>query len=170
MHVRVAVEQPGQHGGAGAVDQLVAVQAGADLDDPAVLDHHVGAGRGGAGPVEDLSVREEGAHGTYPIMVDFRRGAGDRDAGDHAGLEDAFAAAYGQVKHEVAGAPGCRSMRLVRGIESPSRFVLMVEWESVEAHERGFRATERFGRWRAASAGTSRSAPQVEHYQDVASP
>ncbi len=65
------------------------------------------------------------------------------------GAEDAFAEAYRQVRHEVADTPGCRSMRMTRGVESPSRFVLLVEWDSVEAHEVDFRASERFGRWRA---------------------
>ena len=42
--MRVGVEQPGQHGAARAVDAFVAVEPGADLDDPAVLDHDVGLG------------------------------------------------------------------------------------------------------------------------------
>ncbi len=38
---------------------------------------------------------------------------------------------------------GPQSVRMTRGIESPSRFVLLVEWDSVEAHEDNFRATDR---------------------------
>jgi heme-degrading monooxygenase HmoA len=72
-----------------------------------------------------------------------------------------------QVMHEVADAPGCRSMRMTRGVESPSRFVLLVEWDSVEAHERNFRATERFGRWRAGIGPHFARPPQVEHYVDI---
>lgn len=62
------------------------------------------------------------------------------------GHEDDFAAAYRSVRHEVATTPGCRSVRMTRGVESPSRFVLLVEWDSVAAHEDGFRfvARERF--------------------------
>ena len=41
MHV--AVEEARGDVAAGAVDDLVAVEVGADLDDPAVLDHHVAA-------------------------------------------------------------------------------------------------------------------------------
>jgi heme-degrading monooxygenase HmoA len=83
------------------------------------------------------------------------------------GAEDAFVAAYEQVRHEVAGTPGCRSMRMTRGVESPSRFVLMVEWDSVEAHEQNFRGSERFGRWRAGIGPFFVRPPQVEHYTDV---
>jgi heme-degrading monooxygenase HmoA len=83
------------------------------------------------------------------------------------GAEDAFADAYRQVRHEVAGTPGCRSVRLTRGIESPSRFVLMVEWDSVEAHEQNFRASDRFARWRAGIGPHFARPPEVEHYRDV---
>jgi len=83
------------------------------------------------------------------------------------GAQDAFTEADGLVRHEVGDSPGCRGMRLVRGVESPSRFVLFVEWDSVEAHEQGFRATERFGRWRAGIGPHFAAPPQVEHYADI---
>jgi heme-degrading monooxygenase HmoA len=83
------------------------------------------------------------------------------------GSEDAFVAAYGQVRHEVAGTPGCRSMRLTRGVESPSRFALLVEWDSVQAHERDFRGSDRFTRWRAGIGLYFAQPPDVEHYADV---
>jgi heme-degrading monooxygenase HmoA len=82
------------------------------------------------------------------------------------GEEDAFAAAYRQVRAEVSSTPGCRSVRMTRGVESPSRFVLLVEWDSVEAHE-GFRSSDRFPRWRAAIGPHFASAPHVEHFTDV---
>ena len=83
------------------------------------------------------------------------------------GAEDAFAAAYRQVRHEVADTPGCRWMRMTRSVESPSRFVLLVEWDSVEAHEVDFRASDRFGRWRAGIGPHFAEPPQVEHYVDI---
>lgn len=86
------------------------------------------------------------------------------------GEEDAFVAAYQRVRREVAGTPGCLSVRMTRGVESPSRFVLLVEWESVEAHEVGFRGTERFARWRAGIGPHFAVPPQVEHYADVGAP
>jgi heme-degrading monooxygenase HmoA len=86
------------------------------------------------------------------------------------GEEDAFVAAYHRVRGEVAGTPGCLSVRLTRGVESPSRFVLLAEWESVDAHLAGFRATDRFTRWRAAIGPYFAAPPQVEHYTDVGPP
>ena len=84
------------------------------------------------------------------------------------GQEDAFATAYRLGHPILAGTPGCRSVRMTRGVESPSRFVLLVEWDSVEAHEKNFRGTERFTRWRALIGGHFAKPPLVEHYVDVA--
>lgn len=84
------------------------------------------------------------------------------------GAEEAFVAAYRSVRAEVTTSPGCRSVRLTRGIESPARFVLLVEWDSVEAHVAGFRVSDRFTRWRQAIGPHFAAPPVVEHYTDIA--
>ena len=83
------------------------------------------------------------------------------------GHEDDFAAAYLNVRDVVTTTPGCRSVRMTRGVESPTRFVLLVEWDSVDAHENNFRATERFAKWRGAIGPYFVHPPQVEHFTDV---
>jgi heme-degrading monooxygenase HmoA len=83
------------------------------------------------------------------------------------GREDEFVAAYRGVRDVLAGTPGCHAVRLVRGIESPSRFVLLVEWDSVEAHEQNFRASDRFDTWRGAIGPFFAGPPRVEHGVDV---
>lgn len=83
------------------------------------------------------------------------------------GHEGEFAAAYTQGRPVLAGTPGCRSIRMTRGIESPSRFVLLVEWDSVEAHDDNFRATERFEQWRALIGPHFAKPPHIEHFVDV---
>ena len=80
---------------------------------------------------------------------------------------DAFEAAYRSVRHVLAGTEGCRSVRMTRGIESPQRFVLLVEWDSVQAHETNFRETESFRAWRAAIGPFFATPPRVEHFDDV---
>jgi heme-degrading monooxygenase HmoA len=79
----------------------------------------------------------------------------------------AFETAYLGVREVIVSTPGCHSVRMTHGIESPNRFVLLVEWESVEAHETNFRATERFGTWRAAISPYFANPPLVEHFTDV---
>jgi heme-degrading monooxygenase HmoA len=83
------------------------------------------------------------------------------------GNEDAFVAAYREVRDLVAGTPGCRSVRMTQGIETGCRFVLLIEWDSVAAHEQNFRGTDRFARWRAAIGPHFASPPLVEHFSDV---
>ena len=83
------------------------------------------------------------------------------------GSEDAFVASYREARDVLAGTEGCRSVRLTRGVESPSVFRLLVEWDSVAAHEENFRQTDRFPRWREAIGPHFAEAPHVEHYEDV---
>ena len=85
------------------------------------------------------------------------------------GSEDDFAAAYRKARPVLASTPGCRSVRMTRGIESPSRFVLLVEWDSVADHEQGFRQTDRFTRWRELIGPYFAEPPAVEHAEDVPS-
>jgi heme-degrading monooxygenase HmoA len=83
------------------------------------------------------------------------------------GFEDDFAAAYRTAYPVLTSTPGCRSARMTRGVESPSRFVLLVEWDSVEAHQQEFRATERFVTWRGLIGPYFAQPPRIEHYLDV---
>ncbi|MBO0868219.1 MAG: antibiotic biosynthesis monooxygenase [Micromonosporaceae bacterium] len=84
------------------------------------------------------------------------------------GQEEDFAAAFGQARDLLTGTVGCRTVRMTRGIESPSRFVLLVEWDSVEAHLENFRGSQRFTTWRGLLGPYFASAPQVEHFADLA--
>ena len=79
------------------------------------------------------------------------------------GSQEAFAAAYEQGRKLVSVTPGCGAMRLTQGIETPTRFVLLVEWESVAAHE-VFRDSERFALWRALIGPHFAGPPHVEHF------
>jgi heme-degrading monooxygenase HmoA len=65
-----------------------------------------------------------------------------------AGQEAAFEAALRRARPLIAETPGFRSLTLSRGIESPAHYLLLVEWDSVEAHEVGFRRSENYGQWR----------------------
>jgi heme-degrading monooxygenase HmoA len=84
------------------------------------------------------------------------------------GAAGQFAAAYRDARSILATTPGVRTIRMTHGIEQPSRFVLLVEWESVEAHQHNFRDTDRFGRWRTRVGPYFAHPPLVEHYEDVA--
>ena len=86
------------------------------------------------------------------------------------GKEDEFAAAVREGLAYIAATPGFRSARLTPGVESPSRFVLLIEWDSLEAHTVGFRESENFARWRSVVGPFFDGAPRVEHFGDVPDP
>jgi heme-degrading monooxygenase HmoA len=83
------------------------------------------------------------------------------------GREEEFEAAYAKARPLVATTPGCRSVRMTRGVETPTRFVLLVEWDSVEAHIENFRATDRFAQWRGLIGPYFDGAPRVEHFTEL---
>lgn len=82
------------------------------------------------------------------------------------GLEPDFLEGFHVAKAQLEASQGFRSLRLVRGIESSSTFVLFVDWDSVEAHM-AFRETERLAAWRAPITRFYAEPPTMAHYVDV---
>jgi len=84
------------------------------------------------------------------------------------GREEEFEAVFGQVPAIFAQAAGCHGVELRRCVEEPSRFVLLVAWETLEDHTVGFRESPLFGEWRGLVGGFFATPPQVRHYAVVA--
>ena len=55
-----------------------------------------------------------------------------------------------------------------RGIESPDRFVLLIQWETLEDHTVAFRGGPLFAEWRAIVGPYFAAPPAVEHFTRVA--
>jgi heme-degrading monooxygenase HmoA len=85
----------------------------------------------------------------------------------HPGREDAFAAAYRDAVVQIEATDGFRSARMTRGIETPTHFVLLVEWDTLEAHTKDFRESERYPRWRELISPFFAADPHVRHAVDV---
>jgi heme-degrading monooxygenase HmoA len=62
---------------------------------------------------------------------------------------------------------GYLSHEVQRCIEEPSRYVLLVKWESVEAHELNFRQTDLFPQWRGLIGVYFAQPPHVVHCESV---
>ena len=84
-----------------------------------------------------------------------------------AGREADFESAYAEARKVLTATPGCVSARLHRGVESPSRYLLLVVWETLDDHLVGFRESARFGEWRALIGPFFDSPPEVDHYRDA---
>jgi heme-degrading monooxygenase HmoA len=100
--------------------------------------------------------------------------------GEHVIIEEAtvsikperieeFEAAFGHASGVLLEASGCRSVELLRCIESPEEFQIVVGWDTLEDHTVRFRESDVFPRWRALVGGFFTSSPVVRHYQ-VAQP
>jgi heme-degrading monooxygenase HmoA len=79
-----------------------------------------------------------------------------------------FEEAFARAKVIIAASAGFISLTLSKGIEQPSRYVLLVQWESVDAHESGFRGSPAYGEWKALLHGFYEPFPQVQHFEQVA--
>lgn len=72
------------------------------------------------------------------------------------------------VESVLSQAAGFLSWRLVSGVESPQRIVLMIEWATLEDHTVGFRGGPLFPAWRAIVGPFFARPPVVEHFEPVA--
>ncbi|MGW3103893.1 antibiotic biosynthesis monooxygenase family protein [Streptomyces sp. NPDC001100] len=84
-----------------------------------------------------------------------------------ADREREFAEVFGKAREVLAEADGFRWAELLRGVERPGVFLLLVGWDSVEAHMVGFRESEAFTRWRALVGPFFAGPPAVEHFREL---
>jgi heme-degrading monooxygenase HmoA len=87
----------------------------------------------------------------------------------HAGQESAFEAAMRQAAPVIASSSGYLGHELRRCMETPGRYLLLVQWETLEAHTVGFRQSPAFTKWREIIGGFFAEPPVVEHYEGVLS-
>ena len=85
------------------------------------------------------------------------------------GHEAAFEAAFRQASSIISSMPGFVSHELQRCIEVPNRYVLLVRWQSLEAHTIGFRGSREYQDWKRLLHHFYDPFPIVEHYESVAS-
>jgi heme-degrading monooxygenase HmoA len=79
----------------------------------------------------------------------------------------AFEAAFAEARKLVSAMPGFISLQLHRCIESDGRYLLLVQWRSVEDHTVGFLQSPQFLRWRQLIGPHFAGVPVVEHYDLV---
>jgi heme-degrading monooxygenase HmoA len=84
------------------------------------------------------------------------------------GESKAFEAAFREAQSIIASMPGYLAHELGRCIEREGQYLLLVRWESVEAHEEGFRKSPQYQRWRELLHHFYDPFPTVLHYELVA--
>jgi heme-degrading monooxygenase HmoA len=84
-----------------------------------------------------------------------------------AGRSAAFETAFLEAQRIISAMPGYLSHELQRCIERPGEYVLLVRWESLEAHEVGFRKSTQYEEWKRLLHHFYEPFPAVSHYEAV---
>jgi heme-degrading monooxygenase HmoA len=83
------------------------------------------------------------------------------------GQSPAFEDAFRKAQSIIASMPGYRSHELQRCIEREGQYLLLVRWDSVAAHEEGFRRSAGYQEWRKLLHHFYDPFPTVLHYEQV---
>ncbi|MFZ1085430.1 MAG: antibiotic biosynthesis monooxygenase [Terracidiphilus sp.] len=87
-----------------------------------------------------------------------------------SGQETAFEAAFLQAAPIIASMPGCHSHQIQRCMETRNRYILLIEWETLEDHTIGFRNSSQYQQWKQLLHRFYDPFPVVEHYQQLPAP
>lgn len=76
-----------------------------------------------------------------------------------------FENAFKQAQVIISGMNGYISHELQKCIENDHQYILLVKWETLEAHTVGFRGSSEYQEWKALLHHFYDPFPVVEHYQ-----
>lgn len=82
-----------------------------------------------------------------------------------AGQSNAFEQAFAQAQAIISSMPGYLAHELQRCIERQDHYVLLVRWETLAAHEIGFRQSPQYQEWKALLHHFYDPFPVVLHYE-----
>jgi len=80
------------------------------------------------------------------------------------GEEVRFQDDFGRAQSIIASMKGYASHQLQRCIETPSRYILLVQWQALADHT-GFRESPRYQEWKNLLHHHYHPFPAVEHYE-----
>lgn len=84
-----------------------------------------------------------------------------------AGLSDDFELAFKQASSIISSMDGYLSHELHRCMEVKGKYLLLVRWETLEAHTVGFRGSSKYQEWKKLLHHFYEPFPTVEHFQVV---
>ena len=83
------------------------------------------------------------------------------------GQETEFEAAFAQAQAIISSMKGYVTHQLQRCLEKENRYILLVNWETLEDHTKGFRGSSEYQEWRKLLHHFYDPFPTVEHYRLV---
>lgn len=78
-----------------------------------------------------------------------------------------FERAFAQAQRIVSSMPGYVSHQLQRCLETPDKYILLVQWQALEDHTVGFRQSPQYAQWKQLLHHFYEPLPTVEHYESV---
>ncbi len=78
-----------------------------------------------------------------------------------------FEAAFTEATPLITSMPGYINHELNKCIETPQRYLLLVRWESLEAHTVGFRQSPEYQEWKRVLHHFYEPFPTVEHFVEL---
>jgi heme-degrading monooxygenase HmoA len=82
------------------------------------------------------------------------------------GQAQAFEAAMRKAIPLISASEGFLGIEVLPCVEKPGRYLLLVKWIDVDAHDTGFRESERYQAWKALLHGFYLPFPLVQHYRE----
>ncbi len=80
------------------------------------------------------------------------------------GQQAAFETAMQEAAPLIAASDGFLGLEVLPCLETTGRYLLLVKWASVEAHELGFRGSDRYQQWRTLLHRFYEAFPVVQHF------
>ncbi len=84
-------------------------------------------------------------------------------AGESADFEQAFS----EAQAIIASMPGYISHQLLRSLEMPNQYLLLVHWQTLQDHTEGFRQSAQYQDWKRLLHHFYEPFPTVEHYEQI---
>ena len=83
------------------------------------------------------------------------------------GKEDSFEKDFKIAEQYISTIKGYIKHSLKKCLEEENKYILLVEWETLEAHTIGFRTSEQYLEWKKLLHHYYKPFPVVEHYVNI---
>ena len=81
------------------------------------------------------------------------------------GLSADFETSFQKAETIISSMKGYISHQLKKCVEDDDKYILLVNWETIEDHEIGFRQSDEYQEWKALLHHFYEPFPTVEHYK-----
>lgn len=84
-----------------------------------------------------------------------------------SGLANDYEKAFNQAEKIISSMSGYISHQLQKCIEVENKYILLVNWETLEAHTKGFRGSAEYQDWKKLLHHFYDPFPTVEHFKNI---